>query len=111
MEKKQCIWIFVRRDNGAVLLQVRRVKVHRGTWGRRRLTGEVVPAREAGGEGLGQAVDCRRHPRTWSLQAIAALLDEVVNTSASSSPGARPPCTTFTLALSAIGVGRLESPL
>lgn len=51
----------------------------------------MVDASDAGGEGLGPAVDCRQHPRNWDLRAIAALLDEVVNTSASDSPGPIPP--------------------
>lgn len=56
-------------------------------WGGQTQSGEVVPVGEAGGAGLCAAVDCKQHPRHWHLPAIAALLDEVVNTSASDSAG------------------------
>lgn len=56
------------------LLQARRV--HSGADSQ-----EVADAGDAGSPGLVAAVDCSRHPREWKLKAIAALLDEVVNTS------------------------------
>lgn len=64
------------------------MRVQRGRWGFGRVpTGDVVTADKAGGEGLGPAIDCRLHPRTWDLQAIAQLMDEIVNSYYENSEG------------------------